>query len=351
MLKPIVVKNITGLKKHKAVYQLRRSNGTPFGFIAIHNDTLGPSVGGTRMFPYPSSKIALKDVLRLSNAMSYKCALAGVKYGGGKAAIIGDPMFDKTPSLLEDYALNILQLDGTFYTGEDVGILEKDVQEMLKIAPNFIGKRGMAGDPSPYAALSTYHSMKAATEILTGQPLLTGVRVGIKGVGKVGSELARLLIKDGAEVFVSDIDEIAINKLRQQFSSIKVVDNKDITTMDIDIFAPCAMGDDITADNVELVKAKIVCGAANNQLENFKIGDVLYKNKKLFIVDYVANCGGLINVVDELEEGGYNHSRVLARINKVKDTIHMLYELSLSQEMPMHRIANQLAESIIQNKN
>ena len=178
--------NLPELDGHEAVYQISKNKSGLNGFIAIHNSNLGCAVGGTRILAYPNRTEALRDVLRLSRAMTYKCALSGIKHGGGKAVIINDPS-TKTTDLLWEYANCLCELKGQFYTGEDVGVSEKDVQLMSKVCPFFIGKTGQAGDPSNYASLSTFISIRVAIEEVFHRTSFTGMTVGVKGVGKVGS--------------------------------------------------------------------------------------------------------------------------------------------------------------------
>jgi len=316
------------------------------GYIAIHNNNLGPAVGGTRMFAYARKRDGLRDVLRLSRAMSYKCALAGVKYGGGKAVIIGDPKKLKSKKLLKAYAQNIGKLGGAFYTGEDVGISEEDVQYMLTVAPYFIGKSGVAGDPSPYAAMSTYVAMKAVVTKVLGKNSTKGLKVGVKGVGKVGSTLVEMLIRDKAELYIADIDRKAVSRIRSRFSNVKVVNHEDIIGLKLDVFAPCAMGNEVNESTIDSIGANVICGGANNQLANEKMGDELYKRGICYVPDYVSNAGGLIDVVDELEDGGYTKSRVIKRINNIENTVLNIMNSSRSRNLSTNRVADEMAEKI-----
>jgi len=346
-MKIIPANNYPDFYFHKAVYELVDEKAGLKAFIAIHNDNLGAAVGGTRMFPYASDDEAISDVLRLSHSMSYKCALAGVNFGGGKAVIIGNPKLDKTPELLTSYAKGIDELRGAFYTGEDVGISESDVQQMLKTSPYFIGKSSFAGDPSPYASLSTFYAIEKIAQLVWGNDDLSGKTVAVKGVGKVGSELVRLLSEKDAQVIIADLDPEAIKATLSVCPNARVVDSKEIAYLDVDIYAPCAMGNEFNKENLSSLKCKIICGAANNQLSDSSMALKLYKNGITFVPDYVANAGGLINVADELETGGYNKERVLQRISNIKNTIQNLWDLSRYQGKSMHEVADQLAEKII----
>jgi leucine dehydrogenase len=329
--------------KHKKIIKFEDKENKLKGFIAIHNNNLGPAVGGTRFFPYRSQEEALKDVLRLSHAMTYKCALAGVKYGGGKAVIIGDPQKLKTEKLIRAYAREIGKLKGQFTTGEDVGISEEDVQIMLEESPFFIGKKGLAGDPSPYAALSTYYALKSACKHCFGKSSLKDVTVAVKGIGKVGSELVRLLCKEGSRVYVADINRKTTISIKRKFPEAKIVNPKVIHKLKVEVYAPCALGNEFTDITKNQIKAKIICGAANNQLSSREIGDWFFENGILYIPDYVANAGGLINVVDEMEPGGYNKKRVDKRIKNIKETVSKIIELSEKKKVSTVRISDEIA--------
>ncbi|MEK7554847.1 MAG: Glu/Leu/Phe/Val dehydrogenase dimerization domain-containing protein [Patescibacteria group bacterium] len=333
---------------HKTVYRFENSSVGLRGFIAIHNDNLGPATGGTRMFPYVSEEEALRDVLRLSRAMTYKCALAGVHHGGGKAVIIGDPE-NKSEQMLRAYAQAINEADGRFFTGEDVGITEDDVQVMLEESRFFIGRRGVAGDPSPYAAKSVFATMQVAAGELWGDEDLFNRSVAVKGAGKVGGELIRLLVNAGAKVIAADVKPAAIEAVEKKYPQVRVVDSATIHKEKVDIFSPCALGNDFTKENVAEVRAAVICGGANNQLASDDIGDWLFRRNILYVPDYVANAGGLINVVDELEKDGYNRRRVLERISKLKNMLHTIFLFTRQKHQPSNRVADQLAESIFLN--
>lgn len=348
------IKNLpefTEFDNHKIVYRFEDLSVGLKGFIAIHNDNLGPATGGTRMFPYVSERDALADVLKLSRAMTYKCALAGVRHGGGKAVIIGDPEKDKSERLIRAYARKISELNGRLYTGEDVGISEDDVQIMLQESKFFIGRRGVAGDPSPYAALSVFYTIQEAITEVFGVSDLFGRTVAVKGIGKVGGELLRLLLGAGAKVIAADVKPGVVGAVRARYPQIRIVKSEGIHAEKADIFSPCAMGGDITKKNVKEIRARIVCGGANNQLGSAEVGDELFKRNIFYVPDYVANAGGLINVVDELEEGGYNRKRVLSRIEKMKNMLQTIHLFSRQKRQAPNRVADRLAEEIFRNGN
>lgn len=331
---------------HKRVVRITDAESGLKGFVAIHNDLIGSAVGGTRMLPYASEDEALDDVLRLSRAMTYKCALAGVKHGGGKGVIIGNPHADKTEALLRAYARAIGQLGGAFNTGEDVGISEPDVHIMLEEAPFFIGKPGQAGDPSPYAALSTFYSIQTIATIVFGTEELKGRTVAVKGVGKVGGELVRLLLEKGAVVTIADVNDAAVTRLKNEHPGVSVVSPSLAHAQPVDIYSPCALGNEFTPQTMEEVKAKIICGAANNQLADDVVGDWFFEKGISYVPDYIANAGGLIDVVDELDPGGFKSERVIERINNIKNTIRTIFEFATLTNRSPNRVADNFAEDL-----
>lgn len=352
MLKPLL--NISELPEfdgHKAVFRFEEPSVGLKGFIAIHNESLGPAAGGTRMHPYVTEEDALRDVLRLSRAMTYKCALAGVRHGGGKAVIIANPEKNKSEDFLRVYARVVNELGGRLYTGEDVGLTEDDVQVMLQESKFFIGKRGVAGDPSPYAALSAFYTMQVALAEALGISEFFNVSVAVKGVGKCGGELLRLLVGAGARVSAADVKSQVVEAMRAKFPQVVVVPPERIHKEKAVVFSPCALGNDVTETTLPEIRAKIICGAANNQLASPEMGDELFRREIFYVPDYVANAGGLINVVDELEEGGYSRKRVLYRIERLKDTLRTIYLLAKQKRQPPHRVADRLAEDIFRNGN
>jgi len=336
---------------HKLVQFIFDKEAGLRGFIAIHNNDAGSiAVGGTRMLPYMSEKDALVDVLRLSRAMTYKCAIVRLPYGGAKGVIIGNPQKDKTIELLRAYAKQVDSLRGRFRTGEDVGITQDDVNTMLEVSDYFIGKPNLAGDPSPYAALSCFYSIQAAIPFCFKKKSLKGLKVAVKGVGKVGKALSMLLSKAGALVYVSDIDKVALSEIKKKIPQIKIIDNKKIRILPVDIYSPCALGNEFSLKNITDIKAKIICGAANNQLVDDEVGSWLFDKGIIYVPDYLANSGGLINVADELEEGGYNRKRVLKRIDTLRSIVKGVLVLSRQKNQPYHRTADQIAEDAFKSK-
>lgn len=315
------------------------------GIIAIHSTKLGPAVGGTRYFHYNSDEEALEDVLRLSRSMSYKCVLAGVKYGGGKCVLIAPSKTSvKSKEYIEAYGKVLKKYSKKFYTGEDVGMSQNDIEKLGKITPNIIGTKAKAGDPSPWAALSTYYAIRGALKFAYNDPSLKGKKIIIKGLGKVGMELAKLVHLDGATLLVYDIDENRTKQALKSFSNISAIFPSELYIKECDIFAPCALGKDITDDVAKKINTKIICGAANNQLDGEKEGITLFNRGIVYVPDYVANGGGLINVVAELGVGGYNKISVLDKCKNIEEEVVSILKESKETNTAPSEIADKIAK-------
>lgn len=320
------------------------------GFIAIHNTNLGPAAGGTRYWKYASEEAALRDVLNLSRAMTYKCALAGVHYGGGKAVIIASPRYKKNEALLKAYANKVNQLNGSFYTGEDVGIGEKDVQILAKYSYFIIGRPGMGGDPSPWAALGVFYAIQASLKFLFGNSEIKDRTFAIKGAGKVGGELCRLLYENGGKVGIADINRKKTEALRKSFPGIEILNSSEIHQKAVDVYCPCALGNEFNAQKVAELQCKIICGGANNQLASQKIGELLYEKGIVYIPDYVANAGGLINVVAELDKDGYSKENVEDRVKQIRVTVKAILESANKSRESTSRVTDEFAQEIFLKK-
>jgi|Deesub1362A_J573_1020465.scaffolds.fasta_scaffold00346_2 leucine dehydrogenase len=264
--------------------------------VAIHDTTLGPALGGTRIWSYKNEVDALRDVLRLAKAMTLKSAAAGLNFGGGKAVIIGDPKKIKNEVLLRSYGRFIQSLGGRFITGEDVGTTVGDIR-IIKTETDYVS--GVKLDPSPFTAYGVYHGIKACLEYVFGDDCLDGVHVAVQGLGKVGSELVRLLIESGAKVTVTDIDEERVKACLEM--GAEYVEPSRIYSVECDVFSPCALGGVINDSTIKRLRCRIVAGAANNQLESEKHGDMLANLGILYAPDYIINAGGLITVAHEYQ--------------------------------------------------
>lgn len=314
--------------------------------IAIYSTALGPALGGTRFFPYASEDEALSDVLNLSRAMAYKNALAGLDLGGGKAVIIGDPATDKSEALLRAYGKFVESLGGRYITACDVGTYVEDMDEVARESRWVTGRsvaEGGAGDSSELTAYGVFQGMRASAEHTWGTPSLAGRRVGVSGVGKVGRRLVQHLVGDGAEVVITDVSEAAVSAVQSAFPQVDVVeDPTDLVRADIDVFAPCALGGAIDDDAVSNLQAKIICGAANNQLAHPGVEKALDERGILYAPDYVVNSGGVIQVADELH--GFSMDRARQRAAKIFDTTKRIFALAHEEGVPPAVAADRLAE-------
>lgn len=333
-------------ENHEQVVFCRDSESGLRAIIAIYSTALGPGLGGTRFYPYPSEAAAVRDVLNLSRSMAYKASLAGLDLGGGKAVIIGDPHTDKTEPLLRAYGRFVQSLGGRYITACDVGTFSEDMDIVARECDFVTGRtvaQGGAGDSSVLTAYGVFQGMRAAAEVAWGDASLRGRRVGVAGVGKVGRHLVQQLRDDGADVVITDIDEPAVAAVLATHPAVEVVsDTAEMVASDLDVYAPCALGDAINDDTVQVLKARIICGAANNQLAHAGVQDVLKSRGILYAPDYCVNAGGLVQVVDEL--AGFSFDRAKARAGRIYDTTKQVLELAVASRIPTAEAADRLAE-------
>ena len=313
--------------------------------IAIYSTALGPALGGTRFYPYESEAAALADVLDLSRAMAYKNAVAGLDLGGGKAVIWGDPAEIKTEALLRAYGRFVESLGGRYYTACDVGTYTPDMDIVAKETRFVTGRsveNGGCGDSSVLTALGVFQGMRAAAEHTWGSPTLSGRRVGIAGVGKVGRWLTGHLVADGADVVITDVNPDAIRIVRDKHPGVEVVaDTAALIGSDIDVYAPCALGGALNDETVPVLRAKVVAGGANNQLAHPGIEKLLVERGILYAPDYVVNSGGVIQVADEIN--GFNFDRAKARAEKIFETTRQILQLAAAEDVPPAVAADRLA--------
>jgi leucine dehydrogenase len=316
--------------------------------IAVHNTTLGPSLGGTRMWSYATEAEALTDVLRLSRGMTYKSSLAGLNLGGGKAVIIGDSRTQKSEAMFRRFGKFVNSLGGKYITAEDVGITTRDI-EWVKMETDHVAGlpeyRGGSGDPSPVTAYGVYMGMKAAAKAQFGSDSLAGRKVAVQGVGNVGRHLVDHLVKEGALVTITDIFDDNIKKVTDKHS-VNVVAADAIYGVDMDIYAPCALGATVNDQTLAQLKCSIVCGAANNQLKNEAVhGEVLRERGILYAPDYLVNAGGIINCYWEVI--GYNRDAALSQAEGIYATTENVLKESAAKGRPTYQIANEMAEARI----
>jgi valine dehydrogenase (NAD+) len=314
--------------------------------IAIYSTALGPSLGGTRFYPYATETDALRDVLNLSQGMAYKAALAGLDLGGGKAVIIGDPNTLKTEALLRAYGRFVQSLGGRYYTACDVGTFSPDMDIISRECDYVTGRtveHGGAGDSSVLTAYGVYQGMRAAAQHAWGDTSLAGRTVGVAGVGKVGRHLVTHLVEEGANVVIADVSEVAVGQVLDAHPQVRAVsDTARLVSEPLDIYAPCALGGALSDEVVAVLSATIVCGAANNQLDHEGIEKLLAERGITYAPDYCVNSGGLIQVADELE--GFDFNRAKLRAAKIFDTTLGVLERAASEGVPPSIAADREAE-------
>jgi leucine dehydrogenase len=317
--------------------------------IAIHDTRRGPALGGLRIYPYASEEDALTDVLRLSRGMTYKSALADLPLGGGKAVIIADPRRDKTPALLQAMGRLVESLGGRYITAEDSGSGEEDMcvirQETRHVSG--LGQGGKSGDPSPFTAHGVFCALKSAVRHRFGRDDLQGLRVAIQGVGHVGAHLARELHAAGAELLLTDVDRDSLGMLIDELGAQSIAPEA-IFSAEVDVFAPCAMGAVLTAEVAQSLKAKIVCGAANNQLATPDVAGHLHARGILYTPDYVANAGGVIDVEAQRHEG-YDRDVVMRHVERIAATVDEILMRARKQVASPAEVADQLARERLAN--
>lgn len=315
--------------------------------IAIHSTALGPALGGTRFYPYENEDDALVDVLRLAKGMTYKAAAAGLDLGGGKAVIIGDPRRSKNEELLRAYGRFVETLAGRYITAEDVGTALEDMDVVRRESRWVTGcshTYGGSGDPSPVTAYGVLQGMKACALEVFGEPSLKGRTVAVQGVGKVGNALCGYLVQEGAHVTIADID---VDNLARAVSAhgVETTSLDKVHMLDVDIFAPCALGGVINDETISEVNCRIIAGAANNQLARPEHGDKLRGLDILYAPDFVINAGGLINVEDELR--GYDRARAMSRVEGIYKAMQLIFAIAREREISTARAAEEYAEERI----
>ena len=313
--------------------------------IAIHSTTLGPAAGGCRMRPYATTAEAVADVLRLSRGMSYKNAMAGLALGGGKAVIMGDSRKAKTAELFEAFGRLVDSLGGRYVTAEDVGTTITDMSNVAR-ATRYVAGLGTApgragGDPGPKTALGVHLGIKAAVKFRLGRSDLKGVKVAIQGLGGVGQHLCGLLAAEGAELFVADVQAAAVQRAQEQFKA-HPVPVQEVLALDVDVLSPCALGAVLNSKSIPKLRARIVAGAANNQLAQDGDGAALQAASILYAPDYVINAGGIISVSREYQ-GGASEAQVIADIQAIPARLTEIFERARRENRPTNQVADHMA--------
>jgi len=313
--------------------------------IAIHNTQLGPSCGGVRVLPYLTREDALDDVLRLSRGMSYKSALAGIGFGGGKSVIILDPNL-KTPELFSAMGDFVASLNGKYIAAKDMNIDNQDLLQMKTRTPHVLGIEGVpgsSGDPSPVTARGLFRALEASIEHLTGSKNLKGLKVAIQGLGHVGYRFAEMAREAGADLVVADIDTNAVEKAIRMLGA-KAVSPTAIIKEACDVFSPNARGAILNAETIPQLKCRAVVGAANNQLKTPEDGQRLWERKILYAPDFAVNAGGIINIFIEYENGSYDLKKALAKTDGIYTALTEIFERSKRLGKPAYIVADELAE-------
>lgn len=313
--------------------------------VAIHNTTLGPALGGTRMWNYKNIDEAVEDALRLSRGMSYKNAISGLNLGGGKAVIIGDPKKDKSEALFRSYGRFIESLNGRYITAEDVNTSVEDMEHIFAETNHVAGvavTNGGSGDPSPWTARGVLRGMEASCLKVFGDRSLKGKVVALQGAGSVGTYLAKHLFDSGAKIYFTDINEANIARFKGVVPNAEFVSTNDIYDVKADIYAPCALGATINDQTMERLKVKIVCGAANNQLAENRHGDMLKEKGILYAPDYLVNAGGVMNISFEFD--GWSAEKAANKIDTIFDTTLSVFKLSDEQNIPVYKATDLMAE-------
>lgn len=316
--------------------------------IAIHDRSLGPAAGGCRMRPYASDAEALTDVLRLSQGMTRKNALAGLPLGGGKSVIIADPRTQKTPELLRAFAGFVAELGGIYWTAEDIGMWADDVEVLAQHCDYIFGTISTGqhtGDPSAFTAAGCFAGLRACVRQVFGSDDLTGRTVAIQGVGNVGFALGRQLVDAGANLVVADTDQASVQRAVTELGA-RAIDVDQIGAVECDVLAPCAVGATLNADTIPLLRTPIVCGVANNQLATTADGQLLHEAKILYAPDYVVNAGGMLNASGDIL-GHHDPEQVAEKIAHIGEVMGQIAGRSATEDRPTNAIADDLADEVV----
>ncbi|NBL64328.1 leucine dehydrogenase [Flavobacterium sp. NST-5] len=318
--------------------------------IGIHNTVLGPALGGTRMWKYTNEWEALNDVLRLSRGMTFKSAISGLNLGGGKAVIIGDSKMDKTPEMIKKFGEYIHSLSGKYITAEDVGTTTPDMDLIRTVTPHVTGisvENGGSGNPSPVTAYGVYMGMKAAAKYKFGSENLAGKKILVQGTGNVGETLIKHLTNEGALVQMTDINEARLLEINAKYGA--QIFTGDIYSADVDIYAPCALGATINDETVNKIQAKVIAGAANNQLAVEEIhGKVLKERGIAYAPDFLINAGGIINVYAEIV--GYDSAEAIRRTENIFNTTLEIFNFADVNNVTTHQAALSIAQKRIDDR-
>ena len=339
------IENLSDFDDHKLVTFFHSKKHNLKGYIAIHRgNSKYPAFGATRLWNYPDSNSALIDALRLSKTMSRKAALAGLHCGGAKAVILSDGNIGNRKEFLKSYTEKVNYLGGHFITGADAGISGGDVKMMRRFSPYIVGVKV---DPVRYTGLGILYSIQSCLKSSFGSEKLDDRTFAIQGVGKVGSELLKLIYPSAKKIYITDIDKVVIENVTKRFPAVIVTTPLEIYQKKVDIFSPCALGNCLNKNTVNKLNCEIIVGGANCQLESQEIAYKLHKKGILYAPDYLVNAGGLISVYDEYENNNVSIRRIIKRVKKIKNTMKNIILLSKKENKPTCMIANEMAEKII----
>lgn len=337
--------------QHESLHYIQDHDSGLKAIIAIHSSALGPAAGGCRRWQYANDAEALTDALRLSRGMTYKNAVAGLRFGGGKAVILATAAAPKSPQLFRAFGHAVENLNGRYVTAEDVGCSVEDMR-IVNEATGYVSglpKNGKnaGGDPSPLTALGVFYGIEAAVKSRLGAESLQGVRIAVQGVGHVGLHLCRLLHDAGAVIVVADVDRNNLLAARNELP-VTIVAPAELLYSDVDVLAPCALGNILTSQTIPRLKAKIVAGAANNQLATEADGARLADRDILYAPDYVINAGGIINVAHEYY-GNSSEELVRAEVARIPQRLEQIFAEAKTTQRPTNIIADNLARQIVAN--
>jgi len=343
----LVISNMEMMGHEQVVFCNDKETGLR-AIIAIHDTTLGPALGGTRMWSYSNEENAIEDVLRLSRGMTYKAAISGLKLGGGKAVIIGNSSTEKTEELMKKFGNFVDSLGGKYITAEDVGMNTKDMEYVRTQTKHVTGipeSMGGSGDPSPVTAFGVYMGMKASAKFKWGSDDLSSKKVLVQGAGNVGENLVKHLTEEGAIVLINDINEQKLNEVSSKYGA-EIVRGDGIYDMDMDIYAPCALGATLNSDTISRLKCDIIAGAANNQLLDENInGEEIKKKGIIYAPDFLINAGGLINVYSEIN--GYDREKSLSQTREIYNTTLQILKKAELEDITTHKAALEIAKQRI----
>ncbi len=336
------------LKEHdyeQLVFCQDKSSGLK-AIIAIHDTTLGPALGGTRIYDYENDEDAIIDALRLARGMTYKNAAAGLNLGGGKAVIIGDPKKIKSEALFRAFGRFVEGLNGRYITGEDMNMTQQDAAYVNCETNYIVGLESGSGNPSPVTAYGVFKGIQAAIYEIYGSDDLKDKSVAIQGLGSVGRNLVELLHEAGAKLYVTSRDQAKVDKAVKEIGAIPV-NPGEIYSIECDVFSPCAIGAIINDSTIDKFNCKIIAGAANNQLAENRHGDMLEEKEILYVPDYVINSGGVINIIDDISGREYNRENALKNTAKIYDICKKVFEIAKRDGIPTYRAADIVAEERI----